>query len=150
MPTLLVVHHTASPTVDDLLEAVLSGARHEEVVGVDVVVRAALAATVADVLTADGILLGTPANMGYMSGALKHFFDTVYYPVRREKAGLPYGLFVHGNDDTTGAVRSVERLATGLGWVAAAPVVTVVGAPSKHDKDALQELGGVLAATVMG
>ena len=149
MPTLLVVHHTASPTLDDLLEAVLSGARHEEVVGVEVVVRAALAATVSDVLAADGILLGTPANMGYMSGALKHFFDTVYYPTRREKAGLPYGLFVHGNDDTTGAIRSVDKLATGLGWVAAAPPVTVVGPPRKQDKDALQELGGVLAATLM-
>lgn len=149
MPTLLVVHHTASPTLDDLLDAVLSGARHEDVVGVDVVVRAALATTVSDVLAADGILLGTPANMGYMSGALKHFFDTVYYPTRREKAGLPYGLFVHGNDDVAGAVRSVEKLTTGLGWVAVAPVVTVLGTPQKSDKDALRELGGVLAATVM-
>lgn len=150
MPTLLVVHHTASPTLDAMLDAVLSGARHEDVVGVDVVVRAALAATVSDLLAADGVLLGTPANMGYMSGALKSFFDTCYYPCRREKTGLPYGFFVHGNDDVAGAVRSVEKLAAGLGWVAAAPVVSVVGPVEKRDRDALTDLGGVLAATVMG
>lgn len=149
VPTLLVVHHTASPTLDGMLEAVLAGAAHEEVVGVDVVVRAALAATPSDLLAAQGVVLGTPANMGYMAGALKVFFDTCYYPCRRDTAGLPYGLYVHGNDDVGGAVRSVDRLATGLGWTRAAEVVEVVGPLERADRDRLHELGAVLAATVM-
>ena len=80
------------------------------------VTRAALAATAVDVLAADAVILGTPANIGYMSGALKHFFDQVYYPCLSETAGLPYTLYVHGNNDTTGAVRSVETIAKGMSW----------------------------------
>ena len=144
-----MVHHTPSPGMQALLEAVLQGARDPEVVGVDVVTRPALTAGAADLLAADGVLLGTPANIGYMSGALKHFFDGVYYPALQDKAGLPYGLWVHGGDDTTGAVRAVERIATGLSWNAAAAPVTVTGAPDRAALDACRELGGVLAATLM-
>jgi multimeric flavodoxin WrbA len=149
VPTLLVVHHTASPTLDAMLEAVLAGAGDEQIAGVEVTARAALAATPADLLAADGVVLGTPANMGYMAGALKVFFDTCYYPCRRDTAGLPYGLYVHGNDDVTGAVRSVDKLATGLGWTRAADVVEVVGPLERADRDRLYELGAVLAATLM-
>jgi multimeric flavodoxin WrbA len=74
MPRLLIIHHTPSPAMQEIFEAVLSGATTPEVSGVSVVRRAALAASVSDVLEADGYLLGTPANIGYMSGALKHFF----------------------------------------------------------------------------
>jgi multimeric flavodoxin WrbA len=75
MPTLLIVHHTPSPAMQDMLEAVLAGARDDAIEDVDVQIRPALGATVPDVLAADGYLLGTPANIGYISGALKHFFD---------------------------------------------------------------------------
>ena len=57
--------------------------------GVEVLTRAALVATATDVISADGYLLATPANLGYMSGALKHFFDTIYYPCLRETTGRP-------------------------------------------------------------
>ncbi len=68
MPKLLIVHHTPSPSMQTMLEAVLAGARDEAIEGVEVVMRPALAATAIDVLAADGYLLGTPANIGYMSG----------------------------------------------------------------------------------
>ena len=71
--TLLVVHHTPSPATRELLEAVLAGTKDPDIEGVDVEVRPALAATVSDMLDADGYLFGTTANLGYMSGALKHF-----------------------------------------------------------------------------
>jgi multimeric flavodoxin WrbA len=75
VPTLLVVHHTTSPALQELLEAALAGTKEQGLESVEVVVRPALAATASDVLAADGFVLGTPANIGYMSGALKHFFD---------------------------------------------------------------------------
>jgi NAD(P)H-dependent FMN reductase len=146
MPRLLVVHHTPSPVMQALLEAVVSGATTDEVDGVEVVLRPALTASPVDVLQADGYLLGTPANIGYMSGALKHFFDGVYYPCLEAAARRPYGLYVHGNNDVSGAVRAVESITGGMGWRRLRPPVEVVGAPAKADLDACWELGAVLAA----
>ncbi|MCV7278530.1 flavodoxin family protein [Mycolicibacterium flavescens] len=149
MSRLLVVHHTPSPGTREVLEAVLAGARDPDVTGVEVVVRPALAATLPDMLDADGYLFGTTANFGYMSGALKHFFDTVYYPSLDHVAGRPYGLWVHGNNDTVGAVKAVEKLATGLALTKAADVLDVVGGVDSGVRDRAYELGGTLAATLM-
>jgi multimeric flavodoxin WrbA len=146
VPTLLVVHHTTSPPLHAMLDAVVSGATDRRIEGVDVVVRAALAATAVDALGADGYVLGTPANLGSMSGALKHFFDTVYYPCLEDTKGRPYALYVHGNNDTTGAVRGVEAIATGLRWKPARPALSVLGQPGKDDLDACWELGATVAA----
>lgn len=146
--TLLLVHHTPSPSCQAMLEAVRDGATDDAIEGVEVTVRAALAATEADALAADAYLLGTPANIGYMSGALKHFFDRIYYPCLDATAGRPYGLFVHGNDDTTGAVTAVRTVTTGLSWREARDPVTVVGAPAAQDLEACWELGASLAASL--
>ena len=147
---LLVVHHTASPATHALLEAALEGARADGVEGVRVLTRAALAATASDVLAADGFVLGTPANIGYMSGALKVFFDNVYYPTLTEKPGAPYGLYVHGNNDATGAIRAVESIAKGLGWQRVHVPVTVTGAPRQADLEAVWDLAATVAATLAG
>ncbi|MCB1264955.1 MAG: flavodoxin family protein [Mycobacterium sp.] len=149
MSVLLVVHHTPSPATREVLEAVLAGVRDPEISGVEVVVRPALAAGVADVLAADGYLFGTPANFGYMSGALKHFFDSVYYPVLDEVAGRPYGLWVHGNNDTAGAVSSVERIATGLGLTKSVGALEITGPVDAAVRKQAYELGGTLAAVLM-
>jgi multimeric flavodoxin WrbA len=148
MARLLIVHHTTSPSLEEMLDAVLAGAGTDEIEGVEVQIRPALAATVPDVLAADGFILGTPANIGYMSGALKHFFDQIYYPCRQATQGRPYGLYVHGNNDTAGAVRGVETITAGLGWPAVHTPVTVIGAPTKDDRDACWDLGATVAATL--
>ena len=145
---LLVVHHTPSPVMQRLLEAVLDGAR--QVDGVEVQAEPALSATASDVLAADAVALGTPANIGYLSGAMKHFFDVVYYPVLEARRGLPYGLWVHGGDDVEGAVRAAERITGGMGWRQIAAHVRVTGAPTGDDVQACGELGGVLALTAAG
>lgn len=146
MSRLLIVHHTPSPALHTLLDAVRTGASDPQIDGVDVVVRAALAATAVDVMSADGYILGTPANLGYMSGALKHFFDTIYYPCLDETVGRPFGVYVHGNDDATGALRAIETITTGLRWTPAQRPVSVTGAPTAADRDACWELGASIAA----
>src|SRR5437764_14756791 len=131
MTRLLVVHHTPSPATQELLEAALAGAHDEAIEGVEVVVRPALVTSAVETMEADGYLLGTPANIGYISGALKHFFDSIYYPCLDATRGRPFAAYVHGNLDTSGAVRAIETITTGLQWRAVAPVLTTGGAPDK-------------------
>jgi NAD(P)H-dependent FMN reductase len=161
MPRLLVVHHSPTPSVTALTDAVVAGASDDAIEGVEVVVRPALEAGADDVLAADGYLLGTTANFGYMSGALKHFFDTIFLQAGgalsddgSAAAGAggkkPYGLYVHGRYDTTGAVRSVQSIVGALPWRQAAPVLEVLGDVGEADRESAYELGGTLAALVMG
>jgi multimeric flavodoxin WrbA len=150
MPRVLIVHHTPSPALQAMFEAAASGARTDELENVEVIVRPALTAAEADVLGADGYVLGTPANIGYMSGALKHFFDSIYYPCLEATAGRPYGLYVHGASDTGGAVRAVESITSGLRWQQVRPPVCVVGAPGKAELEACWDLGALVAAEVAG
>jgi len=149
MPRLLVVHHSPSPRVRDIADAVLRGTRHPGISGVDVVERAALEATAADVRAADGILLGTTANFGYISGALKHFFDTTYYQVREDTAKRPFSYWIHGGYDTTGAERALTAITTGYGWTLAAEPVVFTGEVTPEHLDRAAELGATVAATVM-
>jgi multimeric flavodoxin WrbA len=150
VPRLLVVHHTPSPATQELLEAALAGARDPEANdgSVEVVVRPALTAAAVEVMEADAYLLGTPANIGYISGAMKHFFDTVYYPCLEETVGRPFGAWVHGNLDSTGAVRAIETITTGLRWRAVAPVLTTSGTPDAEARQQVHDLAATLAATL--
>ena len=158
MARLLVVHHSPTPTVSALAEAVIAGAGDDAIEGVEVVVRTALEARAADVLAADGYLLGTTANFGYMSGALKHFFDTIFLEAGGALADdgsagstvgggrKPYGLWVHGRYDTTGAVRSVQAIVKALGWQQSAPVLEILGDVGETERASAYDLGGTIAA----
>jgi len=146
MPTLLVVHHSPTSTVESLTASVVAGARDESIEGVEVVVRPALEATAADVLSADGYVLGTTANFGYMSGALKHFFDTSYNQCLGRCEGRPFGLYVHGRYDTTGAVSSVLSIVGALKWRQSVDILEVVGDVGEAHLESAYELGGTIAA----
>ncbi|GAA2575095.1 flavodoxin [Actinomadura fulvescens] len=146
MKRLLIVHHTPSPNLRAMYEAVRSGAAADEIEGVEVISRPALTASPVDVLEADGYLLGTPVNLGYLSGALKHFFDQIYYPCLDETARRPYGAYLHGGNDATGALRALDSIATGLKWRAVRPPHVVTGEPSRADLEACWELGATVAA----
>ena len=146
---LLIVHHTTSPAMQEILDSVLEGTRAEGIANVNTIVRPALVASALDLLHADGFLLGTPANIGYMSGALKHFFDQVYYPCLTAKPNAPYGVFIHGNNDVAGASRAVTSIATAMGWTLNQKVLSIIGTPNASDRRACWELGASLAASLM-
>ena len=146
MPRLLVVHHTPSPALQTVLEAVKEGVAMVE--AAELVLRPALSAGAGDLLDCDGVLLGTPANIGYMSGALKHFFDTVYYPCLDATVGLPYGVYVHGNDDTAGALKAIDTITGALRWKQVAAPLSLIGAPSRDDLEAVRELAATVAVSL--
>jgi multimeric flavodoxin WrbA len=114
--------------------------------GAGLVSRHALECGTPDVLAAQGLLIGTPEHFGYMSGALKDFFDRTFYAIAERRRGLPYALFVSAGNDGTGAVRSVERIVAGYGWTAIAPPLVVVGEPGPADLVRAEELGATMAA----
>jgi hypothetical protein len=143
---LLHVHHTPSPSVHAMWTAAQGGATDPAIGGVEVLTRPALGATVSDALAADGYLLGSPVNLGYLSGALKHFFDVIYYPCLESTKGRPFAVYLHANDDATGGLRAIEVITTGLGWRPAQAPVVVTGPPSPADLEACRELGAALAA----
>jgi len=146
---LLIVHHTPSPHCQEMLEAVLSGATDPEITGVDVIRRPALTVAPVEMLEADGYVLGTPANLGYLSGALKHAFDQSYYQLLDASRGRPFGAYIHGNEGTEGAERGIDAITTGLGWVRAAETVVVAGKPTKADVEMCWNLGATVAAQLM-
>jgi len=110
-----------------MLNAVIAGASDPEITGIEVCVRTALWTSAEEVRGAAGILLGTPENFGYMSGALKDFFDRIYYPCLEHTQGLPYGLFIRAGNDGGGARSAIERIVTGLRWRAIGEPVIVKG-----------------------
>ncbi|NLD85395.1 MAG: flavodoxin [Actinomycetales bacterium] len=150
MSTVLVVHHAPSPRLRRMLEAIETGLAHPELAEVEVESVPALATTDDHVLRADGFVLLTPANFGYMSGALKHFFDRTYSTCEGAVAGRPYALCVHGDNDTAGAVTSVERIATGWGLRAVAPAVRLTGEPGREELEAVSDVAATVAAHLLG
>lgn len=113
---LLIVAHDPSPNTGRMVEAVLGGARHEDIEAVETRHVRPLEAGPDDVLACDALILGTTENLGYMSGALKDFFDRTYYGVIEQTEGLPYALYVRAGKDGTGTRRAVESICTGLSW----------------------------------
>ena len=147
MKTLLVVAHAPSENTATLRDAVLEGAAE---VGADgglrVVSKTPFDAGAADVLEADGLLLGTTENLGYMSGALKDFFDRIYYPCLEETQGRPYALWIRAGHDGTGTRRAVESITTGLRWRAVTEPVVCRGAYDPSFEPRCRELGQLMAA----
>lgn len=141
---LLIVAHAPSPNIAAMRDAMLDGAR--EIVDVETRVRAALDDVCEDVLVAEAILLLTPENLGYMSGALKDFFDRIYYPCLDRTAGTPYALCVRAGNDGEGASRAVARIVTGLRWRPFREPLVCRGAWRADFIDQCRELGLLAAA----
>ncbi len=143
---LLIVYHSQSGTTSKMAEAVIKGAKHPDIEGVEVRVRDALEALPDDVLWADGFILGTPENFGYMSGAMKYFLDRVYYACEDKVGGIPYGLFVRAGNDGTGAISSITRILTGLSVKQVQEPVLIAGEFDESRLTECEELGMTMAA----
>ncbi|WP_108447211.1 flavodoxin family protein [Halomonas denitrificans] len=146
MPRLLIVAHAPSPNTQRLREAAARGARHPDIEAVEVVVKPPLEAGPEDVRACDAILLGTTENLGYMSGALKDFFDRSYYPVLEEQQGLPCALYVRAGHDGTGTRRAVESIVAGLRWKWVQAPLLLRGEWQEAFVDRVEELGMAMAA----
>ena len=143
---LLIVYHSQSGATSSMADAVIKGAKNPDINGVEVQVRDALEASADDVLWADGLLLGTPENFGYMSGAIKYFLDRIYYPCEDKIDGMPYALFVCAGNDGTGAIKSITRILKGLAIKQIQEPVLIVGDVDNSQLIECEELGMIMAA----
>jgi len=126
--------------------AVVRGATSPDVDGVEVRTKAALDADVDDLLWADGFILGTPENFGYMSGAMKYFLDRVFYPCENRINGKPWAMFVRAGNDGTGAISSVRRILKGLAVREVQEPVLIAGEFDESRLAECEELGLLMAA----
>ena len=143
---LLIVAHAPSINTKVLLAATIDGAEAPEIADVNVVARSPFDTEPEDVLAADAIILGTTENLGYMSGALKDFFDRTYYPCLEQTQGLPFAFYVRAGHDGTGTTRAIETITTGLRWKAVHDPLILRGAWDPEFENSCRELGMLLAA----
>jgi len=129
-----------------MADAVIAGATSEEVSGVEVRVKSALEADAEDLLWADGFILGTPENFGYMSGAMKYFLDRVFYACENKINGKPFALFVRAGNDGSGAISSMQRILAGLAVREVQEPLLIAGEFDATRLAECEELGLTLAA----
>lgn len=146
MKHLLIVYHTQTGNTGRLAEAVRKGASHELLEGVEVRFLTAREAGPDDLLWADGLLLGTPENFGYMSGAMKDFLDRTFYPVEGRILSLPYAVFISAGNDGSGALRAIRRIANGYPFAEVQEPLIVQGEVGSEHLQKAEELGMTLAA----
>jgi len=116
MKTLLLVFHTPSQNTQAMADAMTQAVSAAELDNLQIILKSPLQANQDDVLACDGIILGTTENLGYMSGALKDFFDRIYYPCLEIKQGLPVAAVVRAGHDGTATCRALQTILTGLRW----------------------------------
>ena len=143
---LLIVAHVPSANTQRLRDAVVEGATSDETQSLEVVALSPFDAGPEDILAAGAVILGTTENLGYMSGALKDFFDRSYYPVLEKTQGLPYCLYIRAGHDGTGTRRGVETIVTGLRWRAVQEPLICRGEWQEDFVEQCRELGAAMAA----
>ena len=143
---LLIVYHLPKGKMQAMADAVVRGARHPDISGVEVRVGLALESGVDDLLWADALLLGTPENFGYMSGGMKDFLDRTFYPCEGKLEGMPFAIFVSAGNDGTGALTAIRRIANGFAFREVQEPVIVAGSLEEQHLEACENLGMAMAA----
>lgn len=126
-----------------MAEAVCEGTKTID--DVEVVLKKAADATLADLLTCDGLAVGTPENFGYMSGMIKDFFDRTYGGAQDKVFRKPFVVFVSAGNDGTGAIRAIERIALGYKFKTVFHPVIAKGDITDDILEQCRELGATLA-----
>ncbi len=145
---LLVIAHDPSPNLRALKQAILDGARSPAIAGVDVRCLSPFETDVDAVLAADAVILLTPENLGYMSGALKDFFDRCFHDLDGRTDALPYALLIRAGMDGTGTRRAVESICGGLNWKPVQAPLICRGEWSEGFVEQAAELGQTVAASL--
>ncbi len=145
MKHLLIVYHSQSESTGRMAEAAYRGACHEDVSGVQVKRLLCRDAGAEDLLWAHGLLLGTPENFGYMSGAMKDFFDRTFHAVEGKIAPLPYSVFISAGNDGTGALTAIRRIAKGYPFIEVQEPVIARGELTPAHLQQCRDLGTALA-----
>lgn len=143
---LLIIGHVPSPNTQRLRDAVVEGALSVDAETIAVDARSPFETTPDDVKAAAALVLGTTENLGYMSGALKDFFDRCYYPCLEETRAKPYALYIRAGLDGTGTRRAVESIAGGLGWRAVSEPLLLKGEWQDGFVGEAHELGMLMVA----
>lgn len=143
MAKILVVYHSQTGNTEKMAMAVAEGVASFE--NTELTLKRAADATLDDLLWCDGIAIGTPENFGYMSGAMKDFFDRTFYPSQGKLFKKPYVVFISAGNDGTGAQNSVERIARGYPLNKVYEPVIARGAVTDEIIDQCRELGQTLA-----
>ncbi len=105
-----------------------------------------LIAKAKDVIQADAIILGSSENFGYMSGAMKVFFETIYYDVIEEKRGMPFGIIIKAGTSGIGAYNGIIKITNALGWKEAIEPLIIVGSLTDLHLEQARLFGNTLAA----
>ena len=143
---LLIVYHSQSGHTRTMADAVHRGACASDIEGVETRMLRAAEAGPRDLLWADALLLGTPENFGYMSGAMKDFLDRTFYPCQGRLQGLPYAVFICAGNDGSGALSSIRRIARGYPLREVQDAIVRKGKPDDEVLARCEELGSALAA----
>ena len=146
MKKLLIVYHSKGGKNQRMADAVNSGACSKEIENVEVRFLKAFEAGDKDLLWADGLIFGTPENFGYMSGALKDFFDRTFYEVEGQVDAKPYCIFIGAGNDGQGALMSIHRICNGYNFKEIQEPLIVVGDLTETDLSRCTDLGMGFAA----
>jgi putative NADPH-quinone reductase len=144
---LLIIAHCPSENLARLRDGLISGAKNAGV-HLQVTSRAPLDSDSKDLKTADAIVLLTPENLSYMSGAMKDWFDRIYYPVLDDKQGLPCVAIVRAGHDGTGTVRALQTITTGLRWRWVQDPIILQGSWQETWLDEVTDIGEAIATAV--
>ncbi len=158
MKQLLIIFHSVTGGSEQIAQAVAQGARKEP--EIEVILLQAQHVQPEHLLSASGYIFIAPEMLGSLSGIMKDFFDRTFYRVLGELSGRPYAALICAGSDGQGALRQLEKIATGwrLKKVAESKVVLTRAQTKEQilqsktlDQDALntsEELGVFFASAL--